>query len=219
MVFNRLLQNGVGNDEAHAAGADNANQSGEHETVVQNELPDSCRTGTVKADTCQVGRIRRQEEITVACRKERHNHDRIHAQTKRHRHNDSNRRPLRIYKFGSKEQDQAIRPWVLGHHRTEECFQNTHVACKVSISHPCDTVNGNKRHNTRAKYLAVPHFLRFRFAGKENEGGNKSITIWITVVIEIAAIFPFAFGKCGSKSGKLPRMAMQIIPMRKIPVA
>ena len=79
VFFNRLLQNGVGNDEAHAAGADNANQSGEHETVVQNELPDSCRTGTVKADTCQVGRIRRQEEITVACRKERHNHDRIHA--------------------------------------------------------------------------------------------------------------------------------------------
>ena len=62
---------------------------------------------------------------------------------------------------------------MLGHHGTEECFQNTHVACKVSISHPCDTVNGNKSHNARTEYLAVPHFLRFRFAGKENEGGNK----------------------------------------------
>lgn len=111
MVFNRLLQNGVGNDEAHAAGADNANQSGEHETVVQNELPDSCRARTVKADTCQVGRIRRQEEIAVACRKERHNHDRIHAQTKRHRHNDSNRRPLRIT---SLEVKNRTRPYVQG---------------------------------------------------------------------------------------------------------
>ena len=41
----------------------------------------------------------------------------------------------------------------------------------------------------------------------------------MTVVIDKAAIFPLAFGKWGSKSGKFPNTAMTMIPIRKITVA
>ena len=102
--------------------ADNANQSGEHETVVQNELPDSCRTRTVKADTCQVGRIRRQEEIAVACRKEDITMTGSMPRLSAIGITIATAAPANL-QVGSKEQDQAIRPWVLGHHRTEECFR------------------------------------------------------------------------------------------------
>ena len=66
-----------------------ADEAWDHETVVQNVLADARRARTVKTDAGKVGRIRRQEEVAVACRDERHDEHWIHADRQCHR--DDNR--------------------------------------------------------------------------------------------------------------------------------
>ena len=69
----------MSHDETDAATADNADQARNHERVIQNVLADFRCAGAVETDTREVGRICRQEEVTVARADERHDDNRIHA--------------------------------------------------------------------------------------------------------------------------------------------
>ena len=57
-------------DEADAATADDYNQTGDHERVIENVFADFGGARAVETYARQIGRIGRQEEITVARRNE-----------------------------------------------------------------------------------------------------------------------------------------------------
>lgn len=156
-------------DETSDAGCHDTGQPRQHEAVVQDKLPDPCRTGTVKADAGQIRRIGRQEEVTIAGRDERQHHDRIHAQIQCHRHDDRDRRALRIDQLRSEEENDCIRPRIRRDDRAQERFQDCHVVGEVSIRHPSDTIDGNQCDNARTEDLAVSDFLRLRLADEEND--------------------------------------------------
>lgn len=156
-------------DEAGNAGCHDTGQPRQHEAVVQDKLPDPCRTGTVKTDARQIRRIGRQEEVTIAGWDERQHHDRIHAQIQRHRHDDRNRRALRIDQLRSEKENDCIRPRIRCDDRAQERFQDCHVVGEVSIRHPCYTVDRNQCDNARTEDLAVSDFLRLRLADEKND--------------------------------------------------
>lgn len=156
-------------DEAGDAGCHDTGQPRQHEAVVQDKLPDSCRTGTVKTDARQIRRIGRQEEVAIAGWDERQHHDRIHAQIQCHRHDDRNRRALRIDQLRSEEENDCIRPRIRRDDRAQERFQDCHVVGEVSIRHPRYTIDGNQCDNARTEDLAVSDFLRLRLADEEND--------------------------------------------------
>ena len=53
-------------DEADAATADDYNQTGDHERVIENVFADFGGARAVETYARQIGRIGRQEEVTVA---------------------------------------------------------------------------------------------------------------------------------------------------------
>ncbi len=122
------------------------------------------------------------------------------------RHDDGNGCALGIDELGCQEQDERIRPWVFGDSSAEECLQDCHVVGKVCISHPCNAVNGYECDDACAEDLAVAYFWFFVWQTKRMIKETKSMTIWMTVVMEMAFILPLASAKCGSRSGKLPRI-------------
>lgn len=156
-------------DEAGDAGCHNTGEPRQHEAVVQDKLPDPCRTGTVKADARQIRRVGRQEEVTIAGRDERQHHDRIHAQIQRHRHDDSDGRALRIDQLRGEEENDRIRPWICRNDRAQEGLQDRHMICKIGIRHPSDTVYRDQRDDPRTEDLAVSDLLRLRLADEEND--------------------------------------------------
>ena len=111
-VLNRFLKTDVGeirifsrdekkqddmrHDEADAATAYDADKTRNHERVIQNVFADTRGARTVEADAGKVGRIRRQEEVTVARADKRHDDNGIHADAQSHREDDSDSRRLRI---------------------------------------------------------------------------------------------------------------------------
>ena len=69
----------MSHNEADAATAYDADKTRNHERVIQNVFADSRRARTVEADTSEVGRISRKEEVTVTRADKRHDDNRIHA--------------------------------------------------------------------------------------------------------------------------------------------
>ena len=86
----------MSHDKADATAAYDADKPGNHERVIQNVFADSSCARTVKADTSQVGRISRQEEVTVTRADKGHDYNRIHADAQCHREDDSDSRRLRV---------------------------------------------------------------------------------------------------------------------------
>lgn len=93
----------MSDDETHDAGTGDAHKTGKHETVVQYEFADPCRTGAIETDAGQIGRIGRKEEITVAGRNERHHHHRIHTHSECHGHDDGHSGTLGVNQFRSEK--------------------------------------------------------------------------------------------------------------------
>ncbi len=58
--------------KTYATAADNTDKTGYHKAVIQNVLANFRRARTVETDTSQVGRISRQEEVTVTRADKRH---------------------------------------------------------------------------------------------------------------------------------------------------
>ena len=88
-------------DKADATAAYDADKTGNHERVIQNVFADSGCARTVKADTSEVGRISRKEEVTVTRAYKRHDDNGIHSDAQCHREDDSDSCRLRVDKFGS----------------------------------------------------------------------------------------------------------------------
>lgn len=169
ICLSTILVQHMCDDEAGDAGCHDTGEPRQHEAVVQDKLPDLCRTGTVKADARQIRRVGRQEEVTIAGRDERQHHDRIHAQIECHRHDDSDGRALRIDQLRGEEENDRIRPWICRNDRAQEGLQDRHMIRKIGIRHPSDTVYRDQRDDPRTEDLAVSDLLRLRLADEEND--------------------------------------------------
>ena len=202
----------MSHDEADAATAYDADKTGNHERVIQNVFADTRRARTVEAYERQVGRISRQEKVTVARADKRHDDNGIHADAQRHGEDDSDCRRLTVDELGREERDNRERPRIFRDGVAEELFKERHVRAEAGICHPRDAVNRDQRDDTRFKNLAVADVLSLDFA-------DENITIWITAVIEIGFKSPFALGKCGNRSGKLPSAAITRMPAKKMYIA
>ena len=77
--------------EANDAGTAHADQSRQDEAVIDNVLADPCRAGTVELDRREVGRVRRQDVVAVACGREGDHVTRRNAYRKRQRHHRGDR--------------------------------------------------------------------------------------------------------------------------------
>ena len=69
----------MSHNEADTATAYDADKTRNHERMIQNVFANARRARTVKAYASQVGRVSRQEEVTVTRADKRHDDNRIHA--------------------------------------------------------------------------------------------------------------------------------------------
>ena len=141
--------------------------------MIQNVFADSRRARTVETDTSQVGRICRQEEVTVTRADKRHDDNRIHADAQSHRENDCDCRRLRVDEFGREERDNCKSPRIFRDSIAEEFFQERHMCAEAGICHPRNAVNRNERDDTRFKNLTVADIFRLDFADEQNRCGDE----------------------------------------------
>lgn len=82
-----------------ATSSRNTDQSRNHETVIADVLSNARCSRAIKADAGKIGRIRWQEEISIASRDEGKNQDGIDSCIERQGNNDRNGSTLRINKL------------------------------------------------------------------------------------------------------------------------
>ena len=167
------LHHDMCHDEAHAAAGADADEARNHEAVVQDVLADARRARAVKTDAREVRRVRRQEEVAVARRDERHDEHRVHADRERHRDDDGNRRGLRVHELRRQERDDGVCPRIRRNGRAERLLEERHVCAEIRVSHPGDAIDRDERDDAGFEDLAVADIFCLDFARQENQCADE----------------------------------------------
>ena len=153
------LHHDMCHDKPHAAASCYTDKARNHKAVIQDVLADTGSTGTVEANAGQIGRISRQEEVTIAGRDEGHNHHRVHTYRQSQRHNDGDSCSLRVNQFGRQEGDDCICPGISRYGSAQAFLEESHMSTKVSAGHPGNTIYGYESNDTGTEYLTVAYVL------------------------------------------------------------
>lgn len=157
----------------NAATNDNAGSAREHEAVVQQELTNLGGTATVETNAGQIGRIGRQEEVTVCSGDEGQDDNRLNANGESQRNNYGDCSTLRVNQLRGEECNHSVSPGVSLNGGTEEGLQHTHVSAEEGISHPGNAVYGYESDNTGGEYLSLTYFLCLDIAEEEHNSGSN----------------------------------------------
>lgn len=110
--------------------------------MVDHELANAGGTCAVETDAGQVGRVSREDEVTVGCAVETDNDGWVDAQGQANRSDCNEGGSLGVNQLGNDEQHDCVCPWRGLHDAAQVSFEGIDVGLEECISHPGNTEDG-----------------------------------------------------------------------------